>query len=106
MRQHLGTVGTVLIVGLVAFGIALATPVLGVAVAYEWSAHLGCALPNFGGSCAEHGYLLDKLALYDVIPIANLVATPLIFLVAFWDILLVWVALILVCKALAPAREV
>jgi len=99
-------VSNLLILGLIVFSIALATPVLGVYVAFEWSAQLGCALPNWGSACAEHGYLLDKLAIYDAIPIANLVGTPLIFAYAFWDVVLAWVALIVVIKALLPGRPV
>jgi hypothetical protein len=101
MTRFLRFASIALGIGLIVFCIALAMPILGVHVAFGLSGALGCSLPNWGGACALHGFLVDRLAVYNAFPVANLIGTPLIFAYAFWDVVLGWLVMIVATAILA-----
>lgn len=85
-----------LLLGLIAFCIAFGTPLLGNQVAREVLGALGCSpgtFDPFSSTCmSAPGFWTHRLALY-VIPLAGPLLAPVWLVMAFWDVLLVWMLL-------------
>lgn len=85
-----------LLLGLIAFCIAFGTPILGNQVAREVLGALGCSpgsFDPFSSPCmSAPGFWTHRLALY-VIPLAGPLLAPVWLVMAFWDVLLVWMLL-------------
>lgn len=85
-----------LLLGLIAFCIAFGTPLLGNQVAREVLGALGCSpgtFDPFSSPCmSAPGFWTHRLALY-VIPLAGPLLAPVWLVMAFWDVLLVWMLL-------------
>ena len=86
-----------LVITFVIFVIAFATPVIGVFSAkLLFVDGLGCNMSNFSdSSCLVFGYDVgDRARVYGT-PFIGLLATPFAFFVAFWELLIVWVCMII-----------
>ncbi len=100
MRKKANLLANILLVGLIIFAVLLGAPVIGVLVGQKISATYGCTLEAWGGPCLATGFWPSRLKYYGL-PIANFIGTPLFFLMAFWDIVLGWLAAIGVLKTIA-----
>jgi uncharacterized membrane protein len=96
---HYKNAKLILIVGMVVFALMLGTPVIGVEMAHQLLAAVGCPLPS-SQSCSGVGGLMNKMMQpYDNRFIAYLL-TPLVFVWVFWPLIAVWAVLLVGCTAL------
>ncbi|UYZ84426.1 hypothetical protein MTZ49_02330 [Entomomonas sp. E2T0] len=100
----LDIVDITLCMGITVFVCFFATPIIGTFVAYGVASSLGCDLSGIGGtvSCRVPGLAGDiaRRLIYYRIPFIGIFLTPFSFVLAFWDIVLVWVGMIFGIKTL------
>jgi hypothetical protein len=104
MKKNANLLANILIAGLIIFALAFGFPFFGLLLPQKIAATYGCTLEAWGGPCAATGFWPSRLKYYGF-PIANIIGTPLFFVLAFWDILLGWLAAIGALKIFAKLEN-
>lgn len=92
-----------LLITFVLFVLAFATPVLGVFSAkFLFVNELGCNMSSFSQStCLVFGVDIgDRIRMYGA-PFIGVLATPLAFIIVFWEVSVVWIILIVLAWVMA-----
>jgi hypothetical protein len=100
MRKNANLLANILIAGLIIFALLFGLPILGLLLPQKIAASYGCTLEAWGGPCMASGFWASRLKYYGI-PFANLIGTPFFFLLAFWDVVLGWLAVITGLKIFA-----
>ena len=103
MKNKWNIVFYFLLVTFVIFVIAFATPVVGVYNAKNlFSDYLGCSISAFSKSeCLGFGVDIgNRIRMYGA-PFIGVLATPLPFIIVFWEVSVLWLLLIIFSKTMA-----
>ncbi len=96
-----------LLITFLLFVLAFATPVIGFFSAkFLFVNELGCNMSSFSqSSCFVFGVDIgDRIRMYNA-PFIGVLATPIAFFMAFWEVSLLWIILIFLAKMMVGKYE-
>ena len=107
MKNKWNMVFYFLLITFLLFVLAFATPVIGFFSAkFLFVNELGCNMSSFSQSpCLLFGVDIgDRILPYSA-PFIGLLATPIAFFIAFWEVSLLWISLIFLAKIMVGKYE-